>query len=96
MTPTEHEGTVAVDAAARKMYADVNAGLDVPEFDHLHPVQQNVFRDAVLPYVWAGLEALPDRAVIAWDEGEVAGRQNYESVYYNGFTEATIIKNPHR
>lgn len=60
MKPTEHEGTVAVDAAARAVWA---ARYPAPEpgFDDLPPLMQNAVREEVLPLVWAALEALPDR-----------------------------------
>ncbi len=68
MTPTEHEGTVAVDAAARRYWesrkkelADHGAPNALPEFDDLEPLQQNGVREFVLPFVWAALEALPSR-----------------------------------
>ena len=85
MTPTEHEGTVAVDAAARKMYADYADRLrsqNVPdvaiaEFDHLAPTIRNQWREAALPLVWAALEALPDRRAAAWDQGYACGLGDY-------------------
>lgn len=63
MEPTEHEGTVAVDAAARVVYhAAVSPRSDAPAFDTLDPMVQNRFRESVTPLVWAALQALPDRA----------------------------------
>lgn len=76
MTPTEHEGTVAVDAAARKMHelqreSMLKTGLvpDLPTWDDLNQLSKNSYREGVLPAVWAALEALPDRRREAWAEG---------------------------
>lgn len=64
MIPSEHEGTVAVDAAARKAWAGQPYS-EKTSFDELDVLQQNRFREAVLPLVWAALEALPDRSKAA-------------------------------
>lgn len=74
MIPTEHEGTVAVDAAARTMFAaardragSIRAGAHSRhiEWDDLEPLRRNQWLEAALPIVWAALEALPDRAIAA-------------------------------
>lgn len=66
MIPTEHEMTTAVDAAARHLYAaapqpDLTTGGPL-DFDDLHPLQRNQYRETVLGPVVAALEALPDRS----------------------------------
>lgn len=62
MKPTEHEATVAVDAAARVVYEHQTRGIAAaPPYDALDPMQALHLRESVLPLVWAGLEALPDR-----------------------------------
>ena len=76
MTPTEHEGTVAVDAAAKVMYARNIAAMEpiveqlraqgqqvdlTRDWDDLGPLEKNNYREMALPVVWAALEALPDR-----------------------------------
>ena len=62
MTPSEHDATVAVDAAARKLYESVFDGEEEARpFDDLDPLQKRHLREQVLPFVWAALEALPDR-----------------------------------
>jgi hypothetical protein len=63
VTPTEHEGTVAVDAAARAVYDAQRRSMPsgAASFDDLDVLQRNHFRESVLPFVWAALEALPDR-----------------------------------
>lgn len=75
MIPTEHEATVAVDAAARALWASVNAQmqLPLPPFDQLSPLEQNHFREDALPLVWAALGALPDRRREGWETGLQAG-----------------------
>lgn len=63
MNVTEHQATVAVDAAARRNYDLQADGLDgAPPFDDLHRTVQLELRELVLPIVWAALEALPDPA----------------------------------
>lgn len=68
MQPTEHELTVAVDAAARTNYEIARhhqaiRGLGaLPAFDDLDRITQNNQREAVLRVITAVLEALPDRA----------------------------------
>lgn len=90
MTPTEHEGTVAVDAAARVAYE--RHRLDHrTEFDDLDPHVQNMWRETVLAPVWAALEALPDRRAAVWDEGELAGRDNANDGYPD-----PLVENPYR
>ena len=77
MTPTEHEGTVAVDAAARKfwelqeraIHEQTNGAVTGPSWEQLNHLKRNEVRQHVLPLVWAALEALPDRRADAWDEG---------------------------
>lgn len=76
MTPTEHEGTVAVDAAARVLARHTQRR--GAEWDDLKPLTQNALREQVLPLVRAALEALPDRsaavraqAKIEWENGNL-------------------------
>lgn len=84
MTPTEQEGTVAVDAAARTAWdlqrkAAEAAGVPTAgPWENLGPLDQNYYREAVLPLVWAALEALPDRREsvleqvrIEWENGNI-------------------------
>lgn len=59
MTPTEHEMTVAVHAAARTLYATLS---DAPPFDDLPANERLSLRESVLTLVVAALEAVPDRA----------------------------------
>jgi hypothetical protein len=79
---SEQEATAAVTAAARKLFEDQAAVLlDVPveelpptaRFDARPPLEQNHYRETVLPIVWAALEALPDPRRGAWFEGYHAG-----------------------
>lgn len=82
MNPTEHEYTVAVDAAARHIWAyqyraivaDARPGASVPpeDFDALSPLTQHHLREAALPVARAVLEALPDRLRGTWIEGYTA------------------------
>lgn len=62
MKPTEHEMTVAVDAAARHLYQNAPSTREIrPTFDELHPTTANLYREEVLGPVIAALAALPDR-----------------------------------
>lgn len=63
MKPTEHEMTIAVDAAARHVWSTI-AVLDIQgmPFEDVPPLAQNKLREDVLQVVIAALEALPDRA----------------------------------
>lgn len=67
MTPTEHELTVAVDAAARKLWEGLARAGDVyagrRPFDDLDELLQQRLREEVLPIVTAVLAALPDRGL---------------------------------
>lgn len=101
MTPTEHEGTVAVDAAARVAWdrqrkAAESAGVTTAgDWENLNAMDQNYYREVVLPMVWAALEALPDRRADAWDEGYQDGLE-YGTEYVDrpaGLRDAT---NPYR
>ena len=83
---SEQEATAAVDAAARKFYEDQAAVLldvlvdDLPQsarFDARPPLEQNHYREVVLPIVWAALEALPDPRRSAWLEGYRAGQSDW-------------------
>jgi hypothetical protein len=84
VTPTEHEGTVAVDAAARKLwelqeqavYESTGGKVRGPSYDQLKQLKKNEVRQSVLPIVWAALEALPDRRADGWDEGYRSGFSN--------------------
>jgi len=68
--PTEHEGTVALDAAAR-LYLETQVPGE--KWDNLDAVQRQAVKQMLLPMVWAALEALPDRRHSAWAEGFKAG-----------------------
>lgn len=75
MTPTEHEATVAVDAAARRFwkaqqdsFALQGAPGALEDFDALDRLQQVEVKQHVLPFVWAALEALPDRTLSLREE----------------------------
>jgi len=62
--PTEHEMTVAVDAAARHIHQLTAAGaLGAVTFDELHPSIRLAYREQILGPVVAALEALPNRGV---------------------------------
>lgn len=66
MTPTEHELTVAVDAAARSNFEIHERGRihhsRWRRFDDLDPAEQLIHRQAVVRVIAAVLEVLPDRA----------------------------------
>lgn len=66
MIPSEHEGTVAVDAAARRAFADLGG----TGFDSLSAESKRQIKEQVLSIVWAALEALPDRRTAAAAELE--------------------------
>lgn len=103
MIPTEHEGTVAVDAAARSLYermmAEARAGgfpmpRDIPDFDDLDALSRNRWREQALPFVWAALSALPDRRREGWEAGLQAGIDAAATVPHRGMTYA-IPDNPY-
>jgi len=81
--PLESDATVAVAAAARKLFdisrAEIQATLrpdassSLSTWEEIGPVGQLQFREAVLPTVWAALEALPDPRRAAWAEGYHVG-----------------------
>jgi len=85
--PTEDLATKAVEAAARKVWADrAREGLEqfgavLLPYDELSPVDRRNLGEAVLPIVWAALTDLPDPRYAAWTEGYVAGSSDgsYES-----------------
>lgn len=77
---SEYEATIAVEAAACKVYeANREAAAEslrrsgilptAPHWEKLSPLAQNEFRNAVLPVVWAALEALPDNRRDVWLAG---------------------------
>jgi hypothetical protein len=81
MTPTEHEATVAVEAAARAAFrvqlAETAEQTQISierysDWDDIGPVAQLGWRQQVLPLVWAALEAIPDRRHEAWLLGHLA------------------------
>jgi len=100
--PLESDATVAVAAAARKLFdigrAEIQATLrpdassSLSTWEEIGPVGQLQFREAVLPTVWAALEALPDPRRSAWTEGHVAGREDerldYEEPTENPYPQA--------
>jgi hypothetical protein len=80
--PTEAIATAAVEAAARKTYEDgiaeqakvYPAGVEFTSWDGLGPVGKLQVRQAILPHVWAALQALPDPRREAWAEGFMYGQ----------------------
>lgn len=82
MKVSESEATAAVEAAARKVYEENAKGYNAtmervglpgqPSWDDANPLTKNQYREAVLPIVWAALEALPDRSRGLWLEGYYA------------------------
>lgn len=82
MNVSEHDATVAVEAAARKAY---DTGREeavrrlAPEYvarlsdwDDISPFEKTQWRTLVLPTVWAALDALPDNRWAIWNEGRHA------------------------
>lgn len=82
MTPTEQESTVAVDAAARTLYASTGFPQTAPAFDDLDPLAQNRIRETVLPLVWAALQALPDRRAEGWENGVKTGAEHERAKWH--------------
>lgn len=82
--PTEDAATKAVDAAAKNFFerAVKAQGGDpdgVDAWENQEPTIKNVWRQQVLPIVWAALQALPDPRSTAWLQGLYAGlRGGYE------------------
>lgn len=82
MTVNESDATLAVASAAKSVYetnraasAETFRRSGLPEqksWEELDPLTQNTFRNAVLPIVWATLEAIPDRDRGLWLEGYYA------------------------
>jgi hypothetical protein len=63
MNPTDHEWTVATDAAAQKIYM-LQYGATTMEpgyWDNVAPLAKRQFREAALEIIRPALEALPDR-----------------------------------
>ena len=85
MKATEHELTVAVEAAAKQTYeanlaeyarrhsAELMGHSPGPAWEEMSKAWQLPWREAALPVVQAILEALPNRARAAWREGYEAG-----------------------
>lgn len=72
--PTEHQLTVATQAAARAhfhRFATLAGEVD-PDWDALHPVTRQEIMQTVLPIVHDALLALPDPRRVAWLDGHVA------------------------
>jgi hypothetical protein len=66
MIPTEHEMTVAVDAAARHAWETHARQFERTEaYEALGPLEQNALREQALGPIVAALEAIPDRAPAA-------------------------------
>lgn len=85
MIPTEHEATIALDAATRvhwrrQQALSAAAGHQYPDFDDLERGDQNAVLSELLPMVWAALEAIPDRRHHAWAVGHAAGVADATSV----------------
>ena len=82
MSARESDATMAVEAAARKVYEANAEGYDAtmarvglpgqPSWEDANPLTKNQYREAVLPIVWATLEAIPDRSRGLWLEGYYA------------------------
>lgn len=80
---SEHDATLAVDAAAQAVFAASRKAVfdtlppetaaRLADWDGIGPVQQLEWRQQVLPLVWAALGALPDQRHTAWLEGHQAG-----------------------
>lgn len=80
---SEHDATLAIDAAARELFAQQRKmTLDIlppgasdrlSDWDGIGPVQQLQWRQNVLLVVRAALGALPDQRRAAWAEGYMAG-----------------------
>lgn len=66
--PREGDATVALEAAARKVYESSRQPSD-PAWRDLLPGSQNAIKSSLLPIVWAALDALPDPRRGAWLEG---------------------------
>jgi len=72
---SEHDATLAVDAAARAAYeARAKEMLDAHDehatpWDEATPALKLAWRNSVLKPVWAALGALPDQRRAAWAEG---------------------------
>lgn len=82
--PTEDMATKALEAAARKLYNDqASEDPGSPSYDELSPVSKNEIKVALLPAVWAALEALPDPRFTAWEQGYQAVDSN-ENPYPSG------------
>ena len=75
MIPTEHEYTVATQAAAKRYHEDMvraasmtPSPIEVPAWDDLDAFRRQQTMEAVLPIVNAAISALPDRRADAWPE----------------------------
>lgn len=91
MTPTEHEYTVATDAAAKALY--LTAGGDDDDslpWEDVPRLTQNQIRESVLPIVDAALQALPDRRAEGWAVGEKAGEE-FERARWQPVAERNMI-----
>lgn len=82
---SEHDATVAVEAAARADYEHVakqmleRDGATAPPWDEVKPELKLRWRQEVLDLVWAALGALPDQRHTAWLEGYVASKTSLEA-----------------
>lgn len=82
---SEYEATIAVEAAARKVWETNSEGYNATmeraglppalawDDPNMNPLTKNEYRNAVLPIVWATLEALPDHRRDIWLAGYDAG-----------------------
>lgn len=72
---SEHDATLAVDAAAKHIYETKirpNTLSILPDWEDFSAVQKRNLKDQVLGIVWAALGALPDQRHTAWLEGCLA------------------------
>lgn len=77
MIATEHEMTVATDAAARAYFEESTRHLEPrPAFDDLKPMEKWQVRQHVMPLAVAAIQAIPDRRADAWDLGNAAAEDN--------------------
>lgn len=93
MEPTEHELTVAVNEAARHLFARVSDGaLQPSDFDHADPMHRLRCREAVAPVVHDALRALPDRAESAAAVAVAAFRTRLEMIAEDECCAETVAK----
>jgi len=72
---SEHDATLAVEAAAKADYEAIAEPGSMP-WEDVPPTIKLALRKRVLPLVWAALGALPDQRRTAWAEG-------YDKAWHN-------------